>query len=110
MPAASPIALRRLVAVLGLADRRRGDDPDRLGAELLGEPHLGRDDLGDLGDLLVGDPPLALRVLLEARVGALLHHLAQLPSSGSATSTRVVFEPISIAAQSTRVDDRRSRG
>ena len=37
-----------LVAVRGLADRRRGDGPDRLGAELLGEPDLGGDDLGDL--------------------------------------------------------------
>ena len=70
--------LRRLLGVLGLADRRGGDDPDRLRPELLGEPHLGGDDLGELGDLLVGDLALALRVLVEARVGALLHHLAQL--------------------------------
>ena len=44
--------LRRLLGVLGLANRGGGDDPDRLGAELLGEPHLGGDHLGELGDLL----------------------------------------------------------
>ena len=44
-----------LLAVVRLADRRGRHGLDRLGAELLGEPHLGGDDVGDLGDLLRGD-------------------------------------------------------
>ena len=74
--------LRRLVAVLGLADRGGGDDPDRLGAELVGEPDLSRDDVGDLGDLLVGDLAAGLGVAADLRVGALLHDLAQLALVG----------------------------
>ena len=74
--------LHDLVAVLGLADRGRGDDLDHLGAHLLGQPHLGGDDLGDLGDLLVGDLAVLARVLADPGVGALLHHLAELSLLG----------------------------
>ena len=45
---------RDRLAVAGLADGGGRDRADLLGAELLGEPHLGRDDLGDLVDLLGG--------------------------------------------------------
>ncbi len=78
-PATRLDLLGRLLAVARLADRRRGDDPDRLGAELVGEPDLGRDDVGDLGDLLGGDRAVGvLDVAADLRVGALLHHLAEL--------------------------------
>ena len=67
-----------LVAVCRLADRRGGDRADRLGAELLSEPDLGRDHLGDLVDLLGIDRAVVLRGLVDPRVGALLHHLPKL--------------------------------
>ena len=67
-----------LGAVGRLADRRRGHGADRLGAHLLGEPDLGGDHLGDLGDLVGVDRPVVLRGLADPRVGALLHHLAKL--------------------------------
>ena len=74
---------RDLLAVLGLADRGRRDDPDRLGAELLSEPNLGGDDVGDLGDLAGRDRAvLLLRALDDPRVGALLHDLAELAFVG----------------------------
>jgi hypothetical protein len=48
----------------------------------LREPHLGIDDVGELADLLRGHLALALRVLVEAGVRTLLHHLAQLTILG----------------------------
>ena len=77
-PAISRDLAHRLLAVAGLADRRGRDGPDRLGAELLGEPDLGRHDLAHLGDLLRGDAAVTLRVGADLRVGALLHDLAEL--------------------------------
>ena len=71
-----------LAPVLGLADRRRRDDADRLGAELLGEAELRRHRLGDLGDLLVRDLALRLRGVVDPRVGALLHDRPQLTLLG----------------------------
>jgi hypothetical protein len=67
-----------VVGVLRLADRCRGDDADRLGLHLLGQPDLGGDDVGELGDLLGNDLPLPLRRLVDPGVGTLLHHLAEL--------------------------------
>ena len=70
--------LHGLFAVLGFANGRGRDGADRLGAELLSEPDLGAHDLCGLGDLLVRDAAVALRVGADLRVGALLHHLAEL--------------------------------
>src|SRR6478609_6622311 len=47
--------LTELRAVRGLADRRRGDDADRLDAAFVGHAHLRGDQLRHLGDLLAGD-------------------------------------------------------
>ena len=67
-----------LGAVGRLANRRRGHGTYRLGSHLLGEPDLGGDRLGELGDLVGVDRPVVLRGLADPRVGALLHHLAKL--------------------------------
>ena len=63
---------------VGLADRRRGHDPDRLGAELLGEANLRGDDVRHLGDLVVVDRPVVRGGPADLVVGPLLHHLAEL--------------------------------
>ena len=52
------------------------------------------------------DRAVAVDRLVDPRVGPLLHHLLSWPSPGSATSTRVVLEPISMAAQSIRASSR----
>ena len=70
---------RHRLAVAGLADRRGRDRADLLGAELAGQPHLGGHHLADLIDLLRPDRPVAVERLVDPRVGALLHHLLQLP-------------------------------
>ena len=77
-PATRAISSTTSLAVGRLADRRRRDGADRLGAELLGEPHLSGHDLGDLGHLVGVDRAVVLRGLADPRVGALLHHLAEL--------------------------------
>ncbi len=68
-----------LLAVGRLADRRGRDRADRLGAELAGEADLSGDDLRYLGRLPLGDRPVAVERLADARIGPLLHHLLQLP-------------------------------
>ena len=49
---------RRLLAVARLAHGGGRHRPDLLGAELPRQPHLGRDDLGHLLDLLGQDRPV----------------------------------------------------
>ena len=46
------------------------------------EANLGRDDVADLLDLLLGDRAVLEQALVDARIGALLHDLAQLPLLG----------------------------
>src|SRR6478672_3908286 len=70
--------LGRLLAVLRLADRRGRDGADLLRPQLLGQSHLGRNDLADFADFLLGDPALFNR-LADPRISPLLHHLLQLP-------------------------------
>ena len=68
---------RELLLIGGLADRRRGDRANRVGTELAREPHLGGDDLGDLGDLLQRDRVVAPQALADTRERALAQQLAQ---------------------------------
>ena len=44
--------------------------------------------------------PVLARALADPRIGPLLHHLPELPVYGLGDQHRVVFEPMSIAAQS----------
>jgi hypothetical protein len=74
--------LHDLVAVLRLADRGCRHRLHDLGAHLLSEPHLRADDVGDLRDLLRRDLAVLRGALADAGVGALLHHLSQLPLPG----------------------------
>ena len=89
-----------LGSVGSLADGRGGHGPNRLGSDFLGEPDLRGDHLGDLRDLVGVDRPIVLRALADPGVGTL-----SWPSVGSATRTLVVFDPMSIAAQSMRDGD-----
>ena len=74
--------LRRLLAVARLAHRGGRDRADRLGAELTRQADLGGDHLGDFLDLLGEDLAVSAERLVDPRVGALLHHLFQLPVDG----------------------------
>ena len=67
-----------LLAVGGLPHCGCRDDADRVGIELLGEPHLRRDGLRDLLHLLGADRPVGSRGLAEPRERLLVHHSAQL--------------------------------
>ena len=77
-PAASPISLAACSPLARLAHRGGGDRADRLGAELARQADLGGDDLGDLLDLVGTDRSVVVDRLVDAGVGALLHHLFQL--------------------------------
>jgi hypothetical protein len=70
---------RRLLAVARLADRSRRNRPDRLRSELASEPHLRRHQLRNLLDLRRLDRAISVECFVDPRVGALLHHLLQLP-------------------------------
>ena len=71
-----------LGAVRSLANRRGGDDPNCLRAQLLGEADLRRDDVRDLDDLVLVDRAVVRGPLADLVVGALLHDLAELPALG----------------------------
>ena len=93
--------LARIVLVGGLPDRGGRDDADRGGSQLPRELHLGRHDLDDLGIFFCGiespgSRPLAIRVNARWRNSS-----RRRPSAGSATSSRVVLEPMSIQPQIT---------
>jgi len=91
----------QLLLVYGIPDRRSGDEADRLATELPRDTHLGPDDFDDLRDLALRYRVLA-RQALPIRVNARWRSSSRTrPPSGSATSRRVVFEPMSMHAQTT---------
>jgi hypothetical protein len=70
---------RRLGAVVRLAHGGGRYRANLLRTQLTGQPHLGGDDVADLLHLLGEDRAVAVERLVDARIGALLHHLLQLP-------------------------------
>ncbi len=97
-------AAPHLLVLERVADRRRGDRADGIGTQLAGHADLGRDHARDLVDLVRRDAAVVAQALAEAGERALGEDLAQLAVTGlSATSNRVVFDPMSMQAQSKTV-------